>query len=357
LAERIDFIRDSPSLVAASRARQRRTVDMARRLLFIKPDQVRLSRGPTSRVQAVFNPGMEVRGDTAIIYPRFVVGYYLYVSGIGRIEIPLSSILSGEAPRELAVDPVILPDLWIDFWGAEDPRLSTAFDRKFLTYTGRTVNYYQESSIVGKTVPVVAEEVGGSWVKRGYISFPERYLLLVRSDKNAFIVDMDGEYVVFHRPHEVSGRFSLSVGRIGKVPDVPGITAITLKETWRLMEPASHEEKLGWSAPITRIKRDSYLVLLHSVDSWDLAYRVSAAIIRYPRSEPPVIESVTPFYIMEPSTIEERYGDRPMVVYPCGAIVVDDEVIIAYGAGDMAIGLASIDLSRLLEVLDNNRIE
>jgi len=60
---------------------------------------------------------------------------------------------------------------------------------------------------------------------------------------------------------------------------------------------------------------------------------------------------------MEPKTTYELYGDRPMVVFPCGAQIVDDDIIISYGAADAFIGFGAIDFSQLMSILDKNRID
>jgi len=60
---------------------------------------------------------------------------------------------------------------------------------------------------------------------------------------------------------------------------------------------------------------------------------------------------------MEPRELYEVYGDRPYVVFPCGASLVDDStLLLSYGAADQFVGLAAIDLDSLFAELDRGRI-
>ncbi|MEM4101061.1 MAG: glycosidase, partial [Desulfurococcaceae archaeon] len=61
-------------------------------------------------------------------------------------------------------------------------------------------------------------------------------------------------------------------------------------------------------------------------------------------------------YIMEPRTPYEVYGDRPFTVFPCGAQIVDDKVIVAYGAADYLVGFGAIDLAELMSALEKGRV-
>lgn len=45
---------------------------------------------------------------------------------------------------------------------------------------------------------------------------------------------------------------------------------------------------------------------------------------------------------MEPKEIYEIYGDRPYVVFPCGAGIVKDKIYLTYGGADSVIGIAEM---------------
>ncbi len=117
-------------------AREPSTVDLARRLGFIKPDHVVVPEAPREGPVAVFNPAMEVTMGRVVLYPRIVTGYYRYVSAIGRVDFDLASVLDGIRleRRSLRVRLELTPGSWADFWGAEDPRLTRVGGARVLTY-------------------------------------------------------------------------------------------------------------------------------------------------------------------------------------------------------------------------------
>jgi predicted GH43/DUF377 family glycosyl hydrolase len=53
-------------------------------------------------------------------------------------------------------------------------------------------------------------------------------------------------------------------------------------------------------------------------------------------------------------TRDEQDGYVPNVVYSCGALVHGGSVVIPYGIGDSAIGVATVSLDELLDALANS---
>ena len=57
-------------------------------------------------------------------------------------------------------------------------------------------------------------------------------------------------------------------------------------------------------------------------------------------------------YAGSPGTsADERDGYVPNVVYSCGALVHADTLVLPYGIGDAAIGIATVPLPELLAAL------
>jgi predicted GH43/DUF377 family glycosyl hydrolase len=59
-------------------------------------------------------------------------------------------------------------------------------------------------------------------------------------------------------------------------------------------------------------------------------------------------------YLPDPlivATEEERDGYVPNVAYTCGTIAHGSRLVVPYGSADSAIGVAVIDLDRLLDAL------
>ena len=54
--------------------------------------------------------------------------------------------------------------------------------------------------------------------------------------------------------------------------------------------------------------------------------------------------------ILEASLDWEIHGYVPNVVFSCGQVIIDDQLVVYYGGADTAIGAAAIKLSKLESV-------
>lgn len=321
--------------------REFRTVDVFKRLAAIPPSSVKIVNHPVRRPVAVLNPALLIDGSDLLILARIVLGYYKYVSAIAEIRLGLGEVLEGEVPEEVRARIVIWPRDWYDVWGAEDPRGTVIGGIKYVVYTGRTRNYFSGS--LERTLPVIARESGGRWVKVGVVKHPKG--VGVVSDKDAFLIGDPGNYLLFHRPHYGGPDFRLTVSRLS------GLEGEVVAEGAReVLKPAGFEEKIGWGTPPIVVGGGQHLALLHGVDNRLGAYRAFAALIRTSGGDAEVA-GVSRVYVMEPREPFEVYGDRPLTVFPCGAVRVDDSVIVSYGAADQVIGLAAARVDDLLALI------
>ena len=55
--------------------------------------------------------------------------------------------------------------------------------------------------------------------------------------------------------------------------------------------------------------------------------------------------------ILEPEMNYEREGIVPDIVFPCGNVVLGNRLFVYYGGGDRVVGIATMDLSDLLNQL------
>lgn len=221
-----------------------------------------------------------------------------------------------------------------------------------MTYCGRTVNYFNPSIRVERTLPVCAKKINERWEKICVFRFPKNIKKFVVSDKNAFLVKPKSDIKLFHRVHLKDDNFYLTISDIDEKEEIgdSGIKEILLKNTVIIYEPAKFEEKIGWGAPPVKISNE-YLLLIHGINKELKCYKVFAMLMDKNLN----IISVTPYYIMEPKEIYEIYGDRPYTVFPCGAVVIDDRIIISYGAADSAVGFGEIKVDEIMNMLDKNR--
>ncbi len=115
-------------------------------------------------------------------------------------------------------------------------------------------------------------------------------------------------------------------------------------DSWfRGVGPAPIKTDLGW------------LILYHAMDHRNPdRYRIGALILDYQNPTTVLYRSETP--ILEPEEYYENNGYKWGVVYTCGAVVKDGELLVYYGGADKVIGVASIKLADLLDDLKKHKV-
>ncbi len=347
----VKWFRTTETAEYLSSVRRFETRDIARRLGYISPAKVRLINFPVERPVSVFNAAATLKGDQLSVYLRVIIGYYRYVSSIAEVSVPVQDVLRGEVSRlNLDARIVVVPDTKYDFWGAEDPRTSLIDGTEVMVYTGRTVTYFPEGERPGRAKPVIAVRRGGEWVKVAVATPPKQPSEHIESDKDAFIFRVGGKNYIFHRVKFVGGGFHTLISELGEVPG-EGLKELVEFNTREVMKTPDFEYKMGWGTPLAEVGPNKYVTLLHGVDGEMTIYRVFAALVEYVGRELEVT-SVTPFYVMEPKEVYEVYGDRPFVLFPCGLVRVDNELLVIYGAADYVVGFASLDVDELVGILE-----
>ena len=333
--------------------RENRTVDIVRRRGVITANKVHLKKYPVDNPVTIFNPSIMVEEDELIVYGRIVLGYFTYASAIAEFRVPIKDVFNNLFTCHYTAEIILYPDNRFDLWGVEDPRTYEIDGRWLITYSGRTVNYFDPTVRVERTLPVTAILEKGGWKKICVFRLPDVLRGFVISDKDAFLVKTRDGLKLFHRPHMKDEKFYLTISDVPEnVLEFDEFKEVSVTNTTLVMEHAKFEDKVGWGTPPVRVDGE-LLLLLHGVDAETKMYRVFAMLM----NENCEVTAVTPHYIMEPKEPYEVFGDRPFTVFPCGAQLVDDSLIISYGAGDSAIGIGEIDVSELMSILDSNRLE
>ncbi|MDQ7039046.1 MAG: glycosidase [Aquificota bacterium] len=336
----------------AGRKRRFETVDLVERMYVITSSQIRIKNHPVNRPRSVFNPSMKITENGIRIYARVTLGYYTYASAVAEFDVSFEDLYS-KRKKEFTADLTILPSTRYDFWGVEDPRVYEIEGNTYVTYCGRTVSYFDSHIRVERTLPITAVFRNGRWEKIAVFRMPDEIRSFVISDKNAFMVKAK-DLLLFHRIHMLNEKFYLSVCKIPEgVLNLDHFEEVIVGDNITVLEEQTDfEAKLGWATPPVRVN-DEFLVLIHAVDKVMGVYRVFAVLM----NDEGLFTAVTPFYIMEPREIYEIYGDRPYVVFPCGAGLKDGYLYISYGGADSVVGIGRIKLDKLLEILYENRIE
>ncbi len=343
--------------------RRPETNDIVQRLSVVSRRNILFEDLPFKEALTVFNPAIMVRQEYVYLYPRVVLGYYLYVSAIAEMKIPLEEVLNGETwKKKYNAKLVVSPSNQYDIWGSEDPRVYKLGDKVAMTYTGRTKHYFRHDVVTEKTFPVTAilEHRGGKydWVKK-YVHMPEHNLREYQvSDKDAYLYKAGDNYFFFHRPHYIGDHFYLFISRTGKINDSTGdkVQELIHRESINVTEKAPFESKLGWATPPISLGKNEVIAFIHGVDNDIEAYRLFAVHLELGKDNI-VVKAVTPRYIMEPKEKYEIFGDRPYTIFPCGLWPINrEEYLISYGAGDYVSGIGLLRLNDLLAELDKGRI-
>lgn len=92
---------------------------------------------------------------------------------------------------------------------------------------------------------------------------------------------------------------------------------------------------------------DGWLMIYHAayLEDEELIYKVHILLldIRFPT----IIKAFLPYSILSPEYAWEKIGNVDNVVFPTGAILIQDEIFLYYGAADSRIACASFSLKQL----------
>ncbi|HIP57314.1 MAG TPA: hypothetical protein EYH02_04520 [Ignisphaera aggregans] len=375
------MVEETRTALEVTLSRRFETKDIVKRLGFISPKMVEIENYEASPI-TIFNPGAYIEKNVLRVYARTVFGYYRYISSIALFEIPIEEVLDGSfAKKRFRARLVVYPSSRYDMWGTEDPRVSPISNGVAMVYSARTIAFFDEHARTHKSLPLLAMSRDGvEWEKRALFMISPSVCSAVYSDKDAFVADFGDKGVwLFHRPNirpptsslcrgileginpkgyemlllshsmeRQEGVFILLASRI----DIPqSFRVVEISDSRVMMYVPRFEWKAGWGTPLYEIKPGKWLTILHGVDRYDTAYRAFAAVVELEDGKP-IVTRVTQRYIMEPRDPHEIYGDRTLVVFPTGGGIVDNKLVLVYGAADSFIGIGVVDLDELLAELN-----
>ena len=166
------------------------------------------------------------------------------------------------------------------------------------------------------------------------------------SDKNTCIFPkkINGKYVFLHR-------VGISIC-INVVPDLKFEKNKWLEHDDILFGPRGDlwdNTKVGIAGPPIETE-DGWLLIYHGVSNPGRIYKLGAALLDL--EDPSIILARTDYPILEPEmTYEKSGGLMPNVVFSCGVITIKNNLFVYYGGADKVIGVATINLNRLLNSL------
>jgi predicted GH43/DUF377 family glycosyl hydrolase len=229
----------------------------------------------------------------------------------------------------------------------------TAIDQRVLTPTGSTESHGLEDA---RFVRFINDD-GSATYYATYTAYDGSHVqpqLLATSDFRTF------------RAHQLSGRSARNKG-MALFPRRVGGRYVSLSRWDReSISLASSDDLWSWGPPTTIQRPESpweliqmgncgspietsagWLVLTHGVGPMR-TYAIGATLLDLDDPSRLVATLAEPLVTATP---EERDGYVPNVVYTCGGMVHGEALVLPYGYGDRAIGIALVDLPTLLDRL------
>ncbi len=227
------------------------------------------------------------------------------------------------------------------YGGVEDPRLTKVDDKFYMTYVafdGATPPRVALTSI--KVDDFIARK-WDKWERPRLISAPG----MVNKNAVIFPEKVNGKYVVFHRvfPNVL----------IDFVDDLEFNDY--LKGQYVITPRKNHwdSKKIGAGAPPIKTK-DGWLFIYQSVGYQDSSrYKIGAMVLD--KNDPTKVLYRCNEPLISPDMPYENEGHKAGVVYPCGAVVKDDNLFVYYGGADTVVCAASENLDKFLYQLKHSQ--
>ena len=227
--------------------------------------------------------------------------------------------------------------------GCEDPRLTRIDNRVFMTYVA--FDGYSPPRVALTSIHIndfLAKN--WQWKKPVLISPPGVV------DKNACMLPekINSKYVIFHRIFP-----GILIDFVDDL-DFDGTTRWLIGEfKIRPRKTYWDSRKVGAGPPPIKTK-DGWLLIYHAVGERDPGrYKIGMMLLDLKDPTRVLARSEEP--ILEPQVWYENEGWKAGVIYPCGAVVIKDRLLVYYGGADKVTCVASAKLDELLEQLVGSR--
>jgi predicted GH43/DUF377 family glycosyl hydrolase len=272
----------------------------------------------------VFNAAvLNVNEKTHILYRA--VGH----DGVSRLGYAASS--DGYHVDERSPVPVFEPANDVEKNGCEDPRLTLLDNTLVMTYTAfgtyDSENVYQ----VSLTSLKVEDFLANRWVwGERLLAFPGIH----NKDAVIFPRKFDGKHIMFHRLEpDICVAYSDDLRRWYDLKFLMG----PRRKSWDCW-------KVGAAGPPIELN-EGWLLIYHGV-SFEKTYSLGVALLDKNNPEKILYRCEEP--VLTPAEDYERFGKVPNVVFSCGNVLMNDQVLVYYGGADSVLCVATYDLCELL---------
>jgi predicted GH43/DUF377 family glycosyl hydrolase len=223
------------------------------------------------------------------------------------------------------------------FWipGGRDPYATPPFPPEFPRYL-RT-----NATLTGLAVTRDFKR----WIRAGWLTDP----LLDDRDAILFPEKVGGKFVMMHRPLEWVGAAygtDQPCAWISRADDLLGFPQAGSRLLIRNKYPWE-AAKLGINTPPMKTPH-GWFTIYHAVGQ-DKFYRLGALLLDL--NDPGRVLHRTPDWLMQPESDYEIEGFYRGVCFPCGAVVIGENLFVYYGGGDNYCALATCSFSELIDHL------
>lgn len=284
--------------------------------------------------RAVFNPAaLRIAERTHLLYRAMALD--------GTSTLGYAATDDGMHIVERSADPVYVPreafeaKLRPGNSGCEDPRLTLLDDVVYLFYTAFD-GYTPRVAYSTLSLQAFLAQRWMDWSAPCVVTPPGV------DDKDACLLParIGGRYVIFHRAGDC-----IRINRCEHLGFGAGYWVGNHSDCIRPRKAYWDNLKFGIAAPPILIDQ-GWLLFFHRVVKPVPMYKIEAMLLD--REDPSRILAETAATLLEPETIEERAGQTPNVVFPCGAVMMADQVYLYYGAADSVVCLARMRLTEVL---------
>jgi predicted GH43/DUF377 family glycosyl hydrolase len=227
--------------------------------------------------------------------------------------------------------PIFEPAERAEHSGCEDPRVTPLGDTVLMAYTALSEVDHGQLYQISLTSIGVEDFLKQKW-KWNERRLPFRGIR--NKDGVVFPRKIGGTYVMLHRfDPDICVAYS---GDLGIWCSLSSILAPRMKswDSWKVGAAGTPIElNEGW------------LVIYHGA-SMERVYSLGVVLLEKENPENVIYRSEAP--ILVPSENYERFGKVPNVVFSCGNVLLDNEVLVYYGGADSVLCVATYDLSELL---------
>lgn len=305
--------------------------------------------------KATFNPAAFIlKGHVHLVYRAIgeddssYLGYALSKDGFSIDERPPYAFYQRSdslIKANFEVDPIwyVSGGSWNG--GCEDPRVTVIGDTLYMLYTAFD-GWGSLRLALTSTKVADFENKKPKWKKPSLISPPGQ----IHKNWVIFPEKIGGKFGILHSVYP-----KILVEYFDNLSELNGKRFIHSNNTRPIDKSRTWDSWFRGIGP-TPIKTDmGWLMIYHAMDHNNPdRYRMGAMILDI--KDPTKILYRSAYPILEPEEDYENNGHKWGVVYCCGAVVKDGELLVYYGGADKVIGVASVLLKELLDDLKTNKV-